>query len=421
LFSLSFLYPLLHFMQIGVLLPQIGSLYPEQILSALILLRFLVTPRTVGRVEAFRHPALKWAIILQVFARGFSLVHTGVSQAVTEVIDWLPVTQYLVISLLVISSRQSLIRYISGVIVGSGFIILYGIVAVFAGWREDMGGLAGAYGNYENHNDYSFIIIQTLPFLYLIGRTKIGFLKNVLRITLMAACVFGMFLSRSRGGMLALVLEIVLIVCMTMEKKKRMFLLPLVVVLGVGMVAVQYARRAELGGDYTEATAESSRYELWTAGKNMFLAYPIFGVGSRLFADYSKQYGELSHDQLGKNAHNTYIQVIATMGIFGAWCFLSMLAAIRREFRKKPSTDSPLADNEWIRLSGLIVFYSMLFRAIFDAKDHDWCWFFMVVVACSMTMLRIQALGVVPDASKDTVAPGISAQPGAWRRGPDSG
>src|SRR5262249_41598550 len=141
----------------------------------------------------------------------------------------------------------------------------------------------------------------------------------------------------------------------------------------------------------TEETAESSRYELWNAGKNMFLAYPIFGVGSRLFADYSKEYGELSHDQLGKNAHNTYIQVIATMGIFGAWCFYSMLAAIRREFRKKPAPDDPMWDTEWIRLSGLIVFYSMLFRAIFDAKDHDWSWFFMVVVACSMTMLRVQA------------------------------
>jgi O-antigen ligase len=401
LFSLSFLYPLLHFMQIGVLFPQIGSLYPEQILSALIVLRFLMTPRTAGRREAFRHSALKWAIILQVFARGFSLVHTGVGQAVSEVIEWLPVSEYLIISLMVISSRESLVRYISGVIVGSGFIILYGIVAVFAGWREDMGGLAGAYGNYENHNDYSFIIIQTLPFIYLIGRTQVGFLKNALRVALMLACVLGIFMSRSRGGMLALVLEIVLIVWMTMEKKTRRFVLPLTILLGIGMISVQYARRAELGGDYTEATAESSRYELWTAGKNMFLAYPIFGVGSRLFADYSPEYGELSHDQLGKNAHNTYIQVLATMGLFGAWCFYSMLAAIHREFRKKLSADTALSENEWIRLAGLIVFYSMLFRAIFDAKDHDWCWFFMVVVACSMTMLRIQAVGVAADESDE--------------------
>lgn len=419
MFSLSFLYPFLHFMQIGILLPQIGGLYPEQVLSALIILRFLTTPRPVGRLEAFRHSALKWAIVLQVFARGFSLVHTGLTQAFLEVITWLPVSQYLIISLLVISSKQSLVRYISGVIVGSGFIILYGIVAVFAGWREDMGGLAGAYGNYENHNDYSFIIIQTLPFIYLIGRTKIGFLKNALRVLLMFACVLGIFLSRSRGGMLALVLEIVLMVWMTMEKRKRWFVLPLVIVLGVGMIAVQYARRAELGGDYTEETAESSRYELWTAGKNMFLAYPIFGVGSRLFPDYSREYGELSHDQFGKNAHNTYIEVLSTMGLFGGWCFFSMLAAIRREFRKKSPAEGAMADDEWIRLSGLIVFYSLLFRAIFDAKDYDWCWFFLVVVACSMAMLRVQAVAAVPNSSKERTraAAGGGNDVGATDRG----
>jgi len=73
------------------------------------------------------------------------------------------------------------------------------------------GGRAGAYGLYENHNDYTFIILMVLPFVYYFIKLSSSRTAKLVLLTLLCACVAGVMLSLSRGGILALVLEFILI------------------------------------------------------------------------------------------------------------------------------------------------------------------------------------------------------------------
>ncbi len=387
MFSLAFLYPLVFFVQPGVLWPALANLLPLQVISALVLLLHVFARSDYPRASGFRAGAFRWMLAFMVI-QALSVLREGLSSVVGEIQYIGPIAEFVVLSLLLTDSPRSLRRYAWGMTCGSLWIIFYGIYALHAGLRGSYGNLAGAYGNYENHNDYTFIIIQTLPFIYMLRRETTSRLGRLLLGLGLLACLYGTVLSESRGGMIALVLEIALIVMLTMSSKQRAILLPVVAALGLAAITYQYAIRAESNGDnYTSEDAKTSRFELWIAGENMILAHPLVGIGNRRFSEQAPAYGELSHDQVGKNSHNTYVEVAASTGLLGALTFGGMLVALRRELKK--SFDAPeAAPMNGIRLACLIAFYSILFRAFLDAKDHDWSFYLFVVIAAAMAMHR---------------------------------
>jgi len=166
-------------------------------------------------------------------------------------------------------------------------------------------------------------------------------------------------------------------------------LLPLVLVVGAAAVSYQYVKRAENQGQgYTAEDAETSRLELWRAGRKMIEAHPWLGVGSRTFGENAQVYAELSHDNVGKNAHNTYIDIAATSGLLGLIAFGLMLRATVRELRAVAVPDA----SPWIALTrkaALIAIYTVCFRALLDVKSHDWSFYLLVTIAAaSGAMLR---------------------------------
>lgn len=425
MFSLAFIFPLLHFMEPGVLWPELAFLHPMQIVGGLALLTSLPKPSVFSRAEAFRHPAFKWFAAF-IVVQALSMYRSGVGSMVSELLDWSHIPQYVIVSLILIRDEETLEKYVKGTILGCLWIIGYGVYAYHNDMRAKFGGLAGAYGMYENHNDYSFIIIQALPFIYFMRKWGGGLWRFTMTIAGMTA-VYGIILSSSRGAMIALVIECALIIMYGTSRRARRILLPGVLLMGLAGIGYQYHRRAEISGDhYTAADSESSRYELWHSGVNMVLDHPVLGVGSRRFAEYSRQYYELSHDQWGKNSHNTFIEVVATSGLVGLFCFLMMLRKANDELHEAPAprpepedTDAEGIDAEGmdadpsgsegsdellatVALAGRISLYSILPRAFFDAKPHDWSLYFLLTMAITVGMLRRAAENAGP-------APEISA------------
>ncbi len=387
MFSLAFWYPLFFFVQPGVLWPEIAPYLPLQIISVLVFLTHVASRGEYSRKVAFSSKPFRWMLAFMV-VQALSVIREGIGSVIGETAYVTPLAQFVILSLMLTDSPRGLRRYIWGMCCGSLWIVYYGIMALHAGLRVSYGNLAGSYGNYENHNDYTFIIIQTLPFVYALRNE----LKNSIGRLVMGAallmCMYGTVLSESRGGMIGLVLEILLIVMLTMTPKKRAVLLPIVVILGLGAISYQYAIRAASNGDnYTAEDAENSRFELWIAGENMILAHPLTGIGNRRFGELARDYGELSHDQIGKNSHNTYIEVAATTGLLGFIAFMKILLHVRRELNKP--FESPEAQSmNGLRVACLIALYSIIFRAFLDAKDHDWSFYLFIVIAAAMSMHR---------------------------------
>jgi len=405
----SFAFSFANFFQPGVFWPDLADYKPMQVIAILALLASLKGAASHDRMDALRHPAIKW-MLLFLLAQVISVHATGVSGMVAEFGVWSVYALFALVSVRIVANPDMLRRYVWGMMLGSLWIIAWGIYAVHAGLEGANGGRAGAYGMYENHNDYSFIIVQTLPFFYVHLRSETGFFKRLLLLAACLASVLGIFMSLSRGGMIALVLEIILIVLFTMGRRAQFVLLPLVFAAGVAAVGYQYAARAaNQGNDYTAEDAETSRYELWQAGGNMILHNPLFGVGSRTFGEHAPAYAEISHDNRGKNAHNTFIDAASTSGLVGVGAFIAMLlGALRELVRPTAGIASPWEQD--MRKATLIAILTMIFRAQFDAKEWDWSFYILCTIA-GISGAMMKSRSPPPETADETQAQPSPALP----------
>lgn len=385
---MSFLYSFLNFLQPGILWPEIADLRPMLVISIVALLVGVSRRAVYPRREAFVHPVFMWLTAF-IFAQILSVYYGGLGAMLDEVSFWNVYLIFSVVSLLLISDLSALKRYVLGMIVGGMFVVGYGIYAVWAQVGFGVTGRAGAYGMYENHNDYTFIIIQILPFIYLYMRAETGLIRRGLLALSLFTCVIGVFLSLSRGGILALLLEFALIIVFTMQGKRRMVFLPVFALVGAIAVGYQWAKRDENSTTYTAADAESSRFELWRAARKMFQDKPLLGVGSRRFYEYSARYEEISHDEMGKNSHNTYLEILTGTGLIGFIPFVMMSWRLIKEMRRRPASPGPpLLDAT--QMATLIAFYTILFRALLDAKTYDWSFYMLCTIGIACVMLRRQ-------------------------------
>jgi len=384
---MTFLYPFLNFLQPGILWPELTSLRPMLVLSALALVLGLRGTSAYDRREAWRSKQIFW-LVLFVIAQALSVHKGGIGSILGELGFWYVFLLFVVVSILLVGDERALRRYVWGTLLGSLFVVGYGIYAVPAWGGYEGSGRAGAYGMYDNHNDYTFIIIQIVPYLYLMWRCEKGFLRRMVLLLGLVGCLVGTAMSMSRGGMIALVVEVGLIVLLGMEGRRRLWLLPLIGILGVAAVGYQYARRAANQGNYTSEDAENSRMELWKAGGRMFVANPLLGVGSRCFPEYGWQYYELSHDQRGKVSHNTYIEVVSTSGLLGFVSFMMMNWRLIQDLRRARRRGSPSRLVDAIARATLIGIYAMAIRAFLDAKPHDWAFYSFAAIGTACCRLR---------------------------------
>jgi O-antigen ligase len=383
----SFLYPLLNFLQPGILWPDLSEYRPMLVASLLALgVGLLRWPRSATK-EVFSHRSFFWLTVF-ILAQVISVYFGGVMGMIEEFLFWGPYLLFVVVSVLLISDANHLRRYVWGMIAGGMFIVVYGIYAVYAGLGLGITGRAGAYGMYQNHNDYSFIVLQILPFVFTYMRAESTMFRRTLLAVSFVVCVIGIFMSMSRGAVLILVLEAVMIIVFAMQGRRRLLWLPVIAVLGTVAVAYQYQQRSENQGDqYTVEDAENSRYELWRAGIVMIKEHPLLGVGSRRFGEVARDYYELSGSQIGKNSHNTFIEILSTSGVFGFVPFMLMAYYMLRDLRRHGrGGKDPMLDATVI--ATFISLFGILCRSYLDAKPDDWSFFVLCAIGLSCCALR---------------------------------
>jgi O-antigen ligase len=170
---------------------------------------------------------------------------------------------------------------------------------------------------------------------------------------------------------------------------------------GLLVIGYQFAAREEnQKGSYTEEDAKTSRYELWRAARTMFEAHPLLGVGSRRFPEYAQQYAEISHDNKGKVAHNTYLDVASTTGLLGFGSFLMMLVSIYRVSRnQRLLRESDLTAALCIAL--YVGTLTIAFRALLDSKEYDWSFYYLGAIGICLATLQKQTAAAEPETEAD--------------------
>jgi O-antigen ligase len=147
-----------------------------------------------------------------------------------------------------------------------------------------------------------------------------------------ALCLAGIFLTLSRGGLIAL--TVALLAGIVVGGRWRVMAILLTITIGLSAVLYygvyanpdQAARVTKFGGG-------TGRTDIWTVGWRMVQAHPVRGVGAGNFQTSSIHYllapGAIQRDEFivdtPKAAHNTYLHVLAELGVIGLVLFVSII------------------------------------------------------------------------------------------------
>jgi O-antigen ligase len=155
-------------------------------------------------------------------------------------------------------------------------------------------------GEINDPNDFAQLIVCVLPLVFIFWRPK-KTLQNIAFVILpVCALLYGVFLTHSRGGMLALLAIVVV------AARRRIGTLPALLLVG-GLFAASMALHFTGGRDIS-ANAGEDRTDLWGQSMQLLKSHPLFGVGFGNLPDY-----------LGHTAHNTILVCAAELGLFGLY------------------------------------------------------------------------------------------------------
>ena len=160
--------------------------------------------------------------------------------------------------------------------------------------------------------------IASIATLYLLIAEK----RVVFKVTYLAALVFALFIvvkSDSVQGLFAFLggTVILLLVKAWQNNKSIGYLTSWLALIGATPVILAVFNIGPLASALYQGTLKN-RLDYWQAAWNMFQAHPIFGVGIDRYGEYYREYAvqnQVAQGIFTNNAHNVYLQFLATGGL----------------------------------------------------------------------------------------------------------
>ena len=247
--------------------------------------------------------------------------------------------------------RSSQFEDMATVIAGYGAVVA--VQAVLQGiapngkllwiWPSAQGGWI--YGSYVNHNHYAGLMELLTPFPIVLAVTRFTDGNRRMLVAGIAALMAGsIFLSGSRGGMLAFCIQMVVLAVLLLRTRsghwKNALMLGAVLLLVIGFLVW-------LGGNdlthrlvsiHTEAREEVTggmRVSIDRDALSMFLKRPILGWGLGAFPTVYPQFRSFYTTFFVNEAHNDYLQLLVETGAAGFLIALWFLVIIARKASSK--------------------------------------------------------------------------------------
>ena len=182
-------------------------------------------------------------------------------------------------------------------------------------------------GIFNDPNDLGMLFVTCVPMAaYLSGRGGLMGLRRVFWLIVTGILVYGVYLTDSRGSLLALLAVMGLYIW----QRKGVLIAG---ALGAAAVAVLLALPSRFNEIDVEEASAQGRVDSWYEGMQMFQAHPIFGVGPDMYSDYHHL-----------TAHNSFVLIIAETGIIG---FTLWLAFVVYSFRMMWAGSRPPVTPFW--------------------------------------------------------------------------
>jgi putative inorganic carbon (HCO3(-)) transporter len=197
-------------------------------------------------------------------------------------------------------------------------------------------------------NDIALLQVMALPLIVYLYSTSSRRLKVVLA-GMALLCLYGIVLTQSRGGFLALVVAGSLILSRSsMSRSAKLSIVALgIVVFGVLAGTAWKERIRTMWNPQTEYDQTAGgRTEVWKASLVLLATHP-WGVGIDNFVTAEG----LSHGGTGKwsASHNSFLEIAVELGIVGLVIFIRLLRGAMKTFQQIRMSIRPRAPTQLIR------------------------------------------------------------------------
>jgi O-antigen ligase len=200
------------------------------------------------------------------------------------------------------------------------------------------------YGSYVNHNHYAGLMELLVPIPLVLSLSHLAQEKARIAAGIAAAVMAGtIFLSGSRGGMIAIFVELIVLAAVLLRQKKHIR-----IAVGVGAFAVVLVSLLVwLGGKEltTRVTSISKETRTEISGGmrlsidrdtlQMFRQKPILGWGLGTFAVVYPQFRSFYTNFFVNEAHNDYLQLLADTGVVGFGIMIWFVVVLYNRVRRK--------------------------------------------------------------------------------------
>jgi putative inorganic carbon (HCO3(-)) transporter len=160
-------------------------------------------------------------------------------------------------------------------------------------------------GSLSDPNDFAQFLLVTVPLLGLLWRSgRLG--RNLIVVILCALLLFGIFLTHSRGGLVAFV-----ILLLVFLRRRVGHIASAVITGGTFMAALALNFTGSRG---LSIDAGIDRLAIWSDGLALFMHSPLFGVGFGQFTQTSAQ-----------TAHNSFLLCFTELGLLGFFFWTGLL------------------------------------------------------------------------------------------------
>jgi len=201
------------------------------------------------------------------------------------------------------------------------------------------------YGPYVNHNHYAGLMEMLVPIPLVLSLTRLASSKARTAAAGAAAVMAGtIFLSGSRGGMLAIVIELLILAGLLIKQKRGLrtaigvsVFMAIIAGLLIWIGGGELSRRIATAGPQHSELAGDIRVYINRDGLRMFLKRPILGWGLGSFPVVYPEFRTFYTNFFVNEAHNDYLQLLVETGLLGFATMLWFLATIFRRALKKIS------------------------------------------------------------------------------------
>jgi O-antigen ligase len=243
--------------------------------------------------------------------------------------------------LLIFSARSFNFQYANRLIRVSilvGLILsFYGVMQVnkrdFVAWDSSFNPMLITLGNPNFAS--SMLAILTILALHAIFLNKLNIIYKIAALPVIVMSMYSINSSQSRQGFLVIAVGIIsfLLIYSYSQKVKYRFI---VYVSGMGIFLISILDMLQRGPfqNILYKDSVSVRGYYWRAALQMIQDYPLAGVGLDNYGSFFKQYRESQYPLrygftlTSSNAHNTFLQLFSTGGLFVGGTYFLMIVSI---------------------------------------------------------------------------------------------